>query len=265
MRSLFLIFKLQKYFSSLKNVLWILHYLITQPIYPLRAYCKDMPSILKGALRLNSVIWKLFRYVKKVLLCDLLWHPKCNTCNAQEVIKKSFYTSRRSTSSLFVFVRLRDFYYWYLMHKKCRYYCHKPRNRFTLLIKHIINKRNEDMSTINTNNKKTSANAKKEIYVLSYPTWYHGWHVRILYFHTEYNLQDNVTREVFKYFLDTCKYWCSQVKGIEVIKSFIFSAKSTWVDLLLPHLLDLSRNNKINKGKIQWANINAYDSLTQTG
>ena len=144
MRSLFLIFKLQKYFSSLKNVLWILHYLITEPIYPLRAYCKDMPSILKGALRLNSVIWKLFRYVKKVLLCDLPWHPKSNSCNAQEVIiKKSFYTSRHSHSSLLVFVRLRDFFYWYLMHKKCRYYCLIIESRFTHLIKHIINKKNE--------------------------------------------------------------------------------------------------------------------------
>ena len=117
------------------------------------------------------------------------------------------------------------------------------------------------MHTISTNNEATSANAQKEIYVVSYPSWYLGWHVRILYFHTECNFHDYVTREVFKYFLDTCKYWCSQVKGIEVIKSFIFSAKSTWVDLLLPHLLDLSRNNKINKGKIQWANINAYDGL----
>ena len=105
-------------FSSLKIILWILHYLKTKLIYPLRAFCKDMPSILKGALRLNSVIWKLFRYVKKVLLCDLPWHPKSNSCNAQEVIiKKSFYTSRHSHSSLLVFVGLRDFFYWYLMHK----------------------------------------------------------------------------------------------------------------------------------------------------
>ena len=93
---------------------WFMNFALfkTQPIYPLRAFCKDMPSILKGALRLNSVIWKLFRYVKKVLLCDLPWHPKSNSCNAQEVIiKKSFYTSRHSHSSLLVFVRLRDFYY----------------------------------------------------------------------------------------------------------------------------------------------------------
>ena len=110
-------------------------------------------------------------------------------------------------------------------------------------------KRTKLLYAINTNNTPTSAKAKKEIYVLSYPTWYLGWHVRILYFHTRSNFLDLAIREVFKYFLDTCKYWCSQVKGIEVIKSFIFSAKSTWVDLLLPHLLDLSRNNKINKGK----------------